>query len=117
MKKAFFDRRTAHFAEQEHIPLVGCSRVTGQWAERRQARFAQHQRRLKMGQVAAVVENVRCEHAGFTCLGLELDYQFFAGAVAVAARIVFIRSDHVAHEALDALGDISGLCGDLGCHI
>src|SRR3546814_9226831 len=58
-------------ADQVHVALIGRHRVAGEGAERGEAGLDQHHRGFALGQVAAVLADMRRENAGCARLVLQ----------------------------------------------
>ncbi|MCY1172074.1 hypothetical protein D9M73_122030 [compost metagenome] len=99
-------------ADQIHIALVGRHGVARERPERGEAGRDEHGRGLALGEMAAIGQDMRGQHACRAGVCAHFVHQRIGRrAVMVAARIGFIGNDAVAHKGFDAGGDCLGTLG------
>ena len=106
--------RRPDLAEQIHVAFIGRGRVAGQRAERRQAALLQDMRGLALGEMRAVVQDVRRQHAGGARLAAHLGHEFIGRSVARPPRIVLVGDDRLPDKRLDPIGDLVRAGGWVG---
>ena len=94
-----------HLAQQVHVAFVGRCGVARDGTERRQARFLQHDRGLRLRQVAAIGQDMRRQHPGVAREAAHFQHQFLRRPMRPATRIAFVWRDHIPDETLDLGGN------------
>ena len=82
------------------LPSSGAATFTASGPSGDRPDGSQHEGGLALGEMAAVGEDVRRQHAVFAGLGAHFGDQLVGGAVGVAPRVLFVGDDDLADEAL-----------------